>query len=135
MKKYLLSLLFITTLAGCNYSLVPQKSAQINSTIVDVGNDTEDLYDAVIVSPDKSFSPYENRYNSIDAKIDSITNADMLRPHSKNLVTQDNIIKKFFEKYKSDHRARNLNNAELTIYKLQMRRVIKPRLVSESSFK
>lgn len=137
MKKifYIVTLLTLC-FTSCRVSLVPAKSPATVVTIIDIGNNVEDLYDDIITGTDKSYSLYDNQYQAIAVKIDSVLARDQRREHAGNIVAQDKIIKRYFARYREDHKSKNvLNNGELKVYKSYMRSFLKPRLVSETSLK
>lgn len=136
MKKLLFLLTISTFLFSCRVTWVPAKSPSMIVDLLDVQSSTDNLYDAIIASPDKSYTRFEASYTAIETKIDSIVAVNEKRDHAKNIYSQTLLLERYFNKYQALHKTRaSIPNEEFRVYKEYLKSFIKPILVSELSLK
>lgn len=136
MKKLLLLFAISTFLFSCRVTFAPQKSPEQIASVIEVQTATQNLYESMIISEDRTFDKFNPEYNSVGAKIDSIVAFNRDRSKGGNILEQSKLLQKYFNKYKMEHvKMKVLDPGQIRVYRDYLQSFIKPLLVSELDLK
>lgn len=138
LKFSMISLLFFAVVAftSCKVSLVPSRSPEAIAAVQQASASTDNLYNDIIGSSDKTYSTYADNYQVVNQQIEQILVLDSARNKAKVILIIANDIQKRFAKYEAEHKdAGSINNSEAQTYKDYMHALFSSLLNAESNFK
>jgi hypothetical protein len=116
LKIFLLAALIFTV--SCKVSLVPARSQDAITQVEQASTASDNLYDGIIASSDKSYNTYASNYDAVDQQITQILVLDSSRKNSKVLLIIANDLAKRFQTYQSEHKdAGSINGSQARTYK------------------
>lgn len=114
----------------------PAYDPVVVSEVGSASNMTNDLYDKIINSSDKSYSTYANDYETVALAINHILILDSARERNKIILKIANDIKNRFATYRAEHeQAGTRNNTQLETYKNGMHALWSALYNSEVNYK
>jgi hypothetical protein len=128
--------LVIVVPTSCKVSFVPASSQGMITQVQNATDFTDELYNQMASSTDKSYATWRGSYIGIDSIITSILSQDSVRAKSGVLLSQVALLQKNFRILKNYHQSQGiLNNSQLRLYQSQLDAFWQAILVSEKSYK
>jgi hypothetical protein len=116
LKIFLLAALIFTV--SCKVSLVPARSQDAITQVEQASTASDNLYNSIINSSDKSYDAYAANYEAVNEQITQILVLDSSRKNSKVLLIIANDLAKRFQTYQSEHKdAGSINGSQARTYK------------------
>jgi len=128
--KHFLPMVALVILASCKITLVPKYDAVVYKSVKDGQEMTELLFKA------ENAVYNDSLYNILATQINNIRKSEESRLKSKPLVNIVDLLKKNFDKYRAQHRAKGVaTEADFKIWLLYLRPYWKDLLIAEDSLK
>ena len=135
LRHSFIMLLITVALYSCK-TIAPQRSPEQIAALTEIQASVNSMYDAMSVSPDRSYSTFEPNYTNIGQKVQSVVEVNKTREQASNILKQSEILQQYFEKYRSEHQqAGSITPSQIRVYRSYLQSFIKPVLVSELSLK
>ena len=138
LKFSLLSFLFLFAVAftSCNVNLVPSKSPVAIAAVQGAATATDNLYNDIIGSSDKSYQSFAPGYQVVNEEINDILIFDSARKKAGVILIIARDIQGRFKKYEAEHKsAGSINNGEAQTYKDYMHALFSSLINAENNFK
>ena len=126
------------TLFSCRVSWVPGYSAQLEDQITRVAKATDKLYIDMLDIPlnNRNYENFKERYNEIEAEINSIKLKNEARPQNADFLVMNKNLKDAFDEAKKYHKDNStLSNGEARAYQASLAGFWKPLYVAELALK
>jgi hypothetical protein len=133
-----LCVLFLCLCASCKVIWVPDYNAKLEDQITKTARANDKLYiDMLDDLPDKrTYERYKEKYNDIEADINSIYLFNEARNNNTNLLVITNNLKEAFQEAKKYHKENNtLSNGEAKAYQATLAGFWKPLYLAERGLK
>lgn len=139
MKLRVIQLLCLCLLCvSCKITLVPDYSPKLEDQITKTAKANDKLYiDMLDDLPDKrTYERYKEKYNDIEADINSISLFNEARNNNSDLLAITNNLKEAFQEAKKYHKENNtLSNGEIKSYQATLAGFWKPLYLAERGLK
>lgn len=126
------------TLSSCRVSWVPEYSAQLEDQITKAAKATDKLFIDMLDIPvnNRTYENFKERYNEIEAEINSIKLKNESRPKSADFLVINKNLKDAFDEAKKYHKENStLSNGEVMAYQASLAGFWKPLYVAELALK
>ncbi len=130
--------LIACTLSSCRVSWVPEYSAQLEDQITKAAKATDKLYIDMLDIPvnSRTYESFKERYNEIEAEINSIKLKNEARPKNADFLIINKNLKEAFDEAKMYHKDNStLANGEVKAYQASLAGFWKPLYVAELALK
>lgn len=135
MKKFLI-LIIATSLimASCKVTWTPKYDPAVVTLVESTQKATDDLYDQIVSSSDKSYDSYKTQYENIIGNIALIKQTDSSRVKAVKLLNIISYIQERFIQYRDFHlESKVLNNYQAKVFKEYMDVIWKALLNAEKN--
>ena len=125
-------------LSSCRVSWVPEYSAQLEDQITKAAKATDKLYIDMLDIPlnNRTYENFKERYNEIEAEINSIKLKNEARPKNADFLIINKNLKEAFVEAKTYHKDNStLANGEVKAYQASLAGFWKPLYVAELALK
>ncbi len=129
--------LFLFFTQACKVAWVPDYSAAIEDQIIATAQKNDRLYlDMLDVSAPNQYTFYVDRYNEIEAEINSIQLKNEARTNNTDMLKIIKNLKDAFQTYRTEHREKKtLKRGEVLVYQQTIKGFWTPLLIAEHGLK
>ncbi len=129
---------FVFMLTSCKVMLVPEYNAQLEDQITNAAKATDKLYIDMLDVPQskRTYDNYSERYNGIEAEINSIQLKNEGRPKNGDFLAIIKNLKDAFAEAKKYHKDKStLSDGEAMVYRGTLSGFWKPLYIAERALK
>lgn len=137
-KKISVFIFLIFTFASCKVMWVPQYSPELEDEIANTAKANDRLYIDILDAPvnDRNYTTFSDRYNEIEAAINSIQLKNEARPKNGDFLVIIKNLKDAFSEAKKYHRDHViLSDGEAIAYQATLSGFWKPLYIAERALK